>query len=83
MLRKSSVMIVALTASAMVAGCSNIGTINGVRMNATTAPDATYCGQHPEVCILAGIAIVGGGIALIETRPHHHSTPAAAPPPPG
>ncbi len=41
--------------------------VNGVRMNATSAPDATYCDKNPEICVAAGVKIVGGVIAVIAT----------------
>lgn len=52
-----------------LAGCSSIGTINGVsldagRMGATETPGSTFCEQQPATCIAAGVAIVGGIIAL-------------------
>ena len=65
-----------LSAALAVAGCSNVGSINGIRMNASTAPDATYCDANPEICVLGAAAIVGGGIALVGFR--HHDAPIAA-----
>jgi hypothetical protein len=75
---------VALVAAAVVtAGCSSIDTINGVRMNATTAPEGSYCDKNPAICVLGAAAIAGGAIGLIASQRHHRSNdtpPPAAPP---
>lgn len=82
-LNNPGTIVLMLLLAATIGGCSNVGTVNGIRMNASTAPEATYCDKNPAVCLLIGVAIVGGGIALVESR--HSNAPPAVPlgPPPG
>lgn len=52
------------TAAAVVAGCSNIGTVNGVPVNrgtttVSTQGAPTYCEANPEICIIAGALALG------------------------
>ncbi len=49
-----------LVAATLLAGCGSIGTVNGVRMNATSAPDAFFCDKNPEICVAAGVAVIAG-----------------------
>lgn len=52
--------------------CSSVGTVNGInlgegRMGVTENADQPFCNQTQQnmtMCLLAGIAIVGGLIAL-------------------
>ena len=68
-----------LAGALATAGCSSIGSVNGVRMGATDAPDATYCDKNPAVCIVAGVAVVGGiAYAIHEARDDDDNTPAPA-----
>jgi len=70
MFQKFALTILALALS----GCASIDTINGVRMNASTAPDATYCDRNPTVCILLGSGAIGGlGAIFLANRDHHNS----------
>ncbi len=68
--------------------CSSIGTVNGVelnapRMGATDAGPQPYCSQNVQqqwICIIGGLAIVGGFAAIALS--HHDSNPSAPPAPP-
>ena len=71
-------LVVLFSATVIAGGCSNIGSINGYRMNATAAPDATFCEINPVVCVVGAAAVVGGGIAVV-TR--DRSKASIAPPP--
>lgn len=46
------------TCAALVAGCSNIGTVNGVPVGknaqGSTQGEQTYCQANPAVCIIGG-----------------------------
>ena len=79
-LRLAAVSLLAAT----TAGCANIGTINGVRMNATTPSEKTYCEQNEQnrlFCVLFVAGFVGGGIAAV-LNGHHSHAPVAPPAPP-
>jgi hypothetical protein len=56
------------TCAALLAGCSNIGTINGVPVgqNATVSSQGqqTYCQANPAVCII-GVAVGVGVLGYI------------------
>ncbi|PID37269.1 MAG: hypothetical protein CSA70_12155 [Rhodobacterales bacterium] len=49
--------------TAVLAGCSNIGTVNGVPVNkkarAEKMGEGHYCAQNPAVCIVGGVVAVG------------------------
>lgn len=66
----------------LLSGCATIETVNGVRMNATTAPDATYCDRNRTICILFGVAFIGGLGAIFAANSDHHNAPPSAPLPP-
>lgn len=56
--------IIALTAcGALLAGCANVGTVNGVPVNqgATTSTQGAqpYCEANPAVCIIGGAVGLG------------------------
>jgi len=80
------IRILALTALAvMLSGCAEIGTINGVRMNATTSSDDTFCSRNDDnrrLCILLGAGFIGGLGGIFLANQHHHTTPPAQSPPP-
>ncbi len=78
MMRKVSLAALAI----LLSGCANIETVNGVRMNATSASDATYCDRNPRICILFGAALIGGlGAIFAGSIDHHHGNQPASPPP--
>ena len=80
MIRKGVILALAVTLS----GCASIGTINGVRMNATTPSGDTYCDQPANrvTCILLAAGAIGGLAALFLANTNHHSTPSSSAPPP-
>jgi hypothetical protein len=51
------------TCAALLAGCSNIGTVNGVPVgdNAIVSRQgsSTYCEANPAICIIGGALAVG------------------------
>src|SRR6056297_3043248 len=56
--------LLALTAAAIVAGCSCIGEVNGVPVNrdatmSSQSEPASFCARQPAVCILGGVVAVG------------------------
>ena len=56
--------LLALTAAAMVAGCSSVGEVNGVPVNrgatlSSQSEPAGFCARQPAVCILGGALAVG------------------------
>jgi hypothetical protein len=56
--------VVALTTcAALLAGCSSIGTINGVPVGknaqVSTQGSQTYCQANPAVCIIGGAVGIG------------------------
>jgi uncharacterized lipoprotein YajG len=73
MLKKS---LLCATTFAMLAGCSNIGTVNGVPVgvNAATQSQQTYCAQNPAICIIGG-AVAIGVIAKIADNDSGGGTP--------
>ena len=72
MIRKLALAALAV----QLAGCASIDTINGVRMNASTAPDATYCDRNPTLCILLSAGAIGGlGAIFLANRNHHAPAP--------
>lgn len=61
--------IIALTTcAALLAGCSNIGTVNGVPVGknaqASTQGSQTYCQANPAICIL-GVAVDVGVLGYV------------------
>ena len=61
------------TCAALLAGCSNIGTVNGVPVgkNAQVSSQGsqTYCQANPAVCIIGGAVAVGVlGYAISEAN---------------
>jgi hypothetical protein len=60
--------IVLTTSAALLAGCSNIGTVNGVPVgkNAQVSSQGsqTYCQANPAVCII-GVAVGVGVLGYI------------------
>ena len=65
-------LLLAVAMSCSATACSSIGTINGVRMNATTAPEETYCERHRIRCILGAAFFIGGATALMLSNDHDH-----------
>jgi hypothetical protein len=59
----------------LTSACSGIDTINGVRMNVSAAPDATYCEKNPTVCVVGAVAIIGGAIALVTSGDRDNAAP--------
>ena len=63
-------LITTLTSAALVAGCSSIGTVNGVpvgkqaQVSTQSGPD--YCERNRAVCIVGGIFAVGAAIYLFD-----------------
>lgn len=55
-----------------LSACAGIDTINGVRLNATRAPESSYCDRNPTVCVLFGAAFVGGLGAIFAANVAHH-----------
>ena len=56
--------LLALTAAAMVAGCSSVGEVNGVPVNqgatlSSQSEPAGFCARQPAVCILGGALAIG------------------------
>lgn len=54
----------ALTTCAALAGCSSVGTVNGVPVNrgatlSSQSEPAGFCARQPAVCILGGALAVG------------------------
>ena len=51
------------TCAALLAGCSNIGRVNGVPVNqgdtVSSQGSQTYCQANPAICIIGGIVAVG------------------------
>lgn len=56
-------VITLTTVAALLAGCSNIGTVNGVPVGrnaqVSTQGEQTYCQANPAVCIIGGAVAVG------------------------
>jgi hypothetical protein len=59
-----------LATCAALAGCSSIGTVNGVPVNQdarlSTQSGQGYCARQPAVCILGGVVAVGAVAYLID-----------------
>ena len=73
-------VILLMVLGAGLAGCSSIGTINGTRMGATNAPDASYCDRNPMVCVGLGAVAIGGVTAvIIHATKDNDKVSAAAP----
>ena len=86
---KSFTILIQLSLIAsLLAGCSNIGKINGQNISRVTGenPNPTYCQSNPEICIIGIAAALGGtAIALNEIAKNNKSTSASTPtvtPPP-
>lgn len=51
------------TCAALLAGCSNIGTVNGVPVaqdiQASTRGEQAYCEANPAICIIGGAVAAG------------------------
>lgn len=63
-------ILILTTCAALLAGCSSIGTINGVPVNrarVSTMNDPNYCEQHPARCIV-GFAIGLGLVGYLANR---------------
>ncbi len=56
-------IITLATAAALVAGCSNIATVNGVPVNQSVTTSSqgaeSYCAANPAVCIIGGAVGLG------------------------
>lgn len=69
--------------------CSSIGSVNGInvgegRMGVTENADQPYCNQNAQqatICIVAGILIVGGLVALAVTNGDNNSSGPPSQPP--
>jgi hypothetical protein len=59
-----------LATCAALAGCSSVGTVNGVPVNQdtrlSTQSEQGYCARQPAVCILGGVLAVGAVAALVD-----------------
>lgn len=63
-------ILVLTTCAGLLAGCSSIGTINGVaidRASVSSMNDPDYCDQHPVRCIV-GLAIGLGLVGSLANR---------------
>ncbi len=76
-------LIPLLVATGFLAGCSNIGKINGQNISRVTGEDrdSTFCERNPAVCII-GITAGLGGTALIIRNATKSSSPAPVVQPP-
>ena len=52
---------------ALLAGCSQIGTVNSVDVQRVTGENsnATYCQKNRTLCIIGGAAVLGGAALII------------------
>ena len=63
-------LIAAAACLAMVSGCANIGTVNGVQIGqkASEVPQPkqrTFCDRNPLICVAGGVAAVAVGAIVI------------------
>jgi hypothetical protein len=65
---------------ATLTGCSSVGAVNGMRLDEGNTDHSTICGDYEWLCIGAGLAVLGGTIAVLQENVGHnperpHTTP--------
>ncbi|MCF6199466.1 MAG: hypothetical protein L3J67_08730 [Hyphomicrobiaceae bacterium] len=78
-MKMMAIFISLLLGSGLLAGCSNIGAVNGVPVKrvAGDGGNTGFCARNPMTCMLGAAAIVGGTAVIVHNSKGNNAvTPA-------